>query len=309
MAAQRCGGGKIMRTALVTGCTGFVGSALAKLLLSRGITVFGAMRNTGRQEEFCKHGDFIAIKADFDSYAELPKLLKDAELDCVYHTAWAGTSNDTYNDFSLQANNLKASYDVVQSAKLLNAKKIISIGSQYSYAKILNTDINPTYYGSIKHSAAEIIKTFSHKNNIPACVVYLPHAFGPFGKANSASAIFIKKMLKNESLDLINGDRKDDWIYIDDVAEALYLAGKNTNTYSDYYAGNVEITTFKEKLFEIKNILQSKSELNFGKYRDSSFIDYTVFNLTALYGDTGFVANPDFARQIKATASYWKQSS
>ena len=63
---------------------------------------------------------------------------------------------------------------------------------------------------------------------------------------------------------------------------------------------------FRSKLIAMKDILHSKSELKFGEYKDETFVNYTDFDLDALYNDTGFECKSNFRESILKTAEWLK---
>ena len=108
---------------VITGVTGFFGSALAKELLIRDVAVYGVGRNRTKLNELCKYGNFIPVESELSDYNKLPDLIKDPEIDVFYHMAWAGGFTTAIRDYSLQLKNAAWAGDALVAAKEIGAKK------------------------------------------------------------------------------------------------------------------------------------------------------------------------------------------
>jgi nucleoside-diphosphate-sugar epimerase len=227
-----------------------------------------------------------------------------------WHLAWHGASasdDKTYSDYTIQSDNIKAAGAAATAAAKLHCKHSCDIGSNYQQANVTrseDTAFNPVLYGVVKKCAADLFKAISYKNNVPCGNVIFPNTFGPGDKTNTAIVFFIKALLSGRPLNLISGVYQDDWMFIDDLVDGMLHAARTSRKYVDYYVGHQNITTFKEKLLTMKSVLHSNSELNFGTYPEPYYVDYTAFDLDALYNDTGFEAKTDLAESILKTAEW-----
>ena len=95
-------------------------------------------------------------------------------------------------------------------------------------------------------------------------------------------------------------------MYISDTVSGIIAVSESPYSFKQYYVGHRNISTFKEKLIAMKDILHSKSELKFGEYKDETFVNYTDFDLDALYNDTGFECKSNFRESILKTAEWLK---
>ena len=315
---------------IITGASGFIGGSLAKRLLSDGVKVYGIGRNREKLDDLKQYGDFIPIEARFEQYNQLPEMISERDFDMFWHLAWQGTSKSTYNDYNVQVENIKVACDAISSAAKMGCQNSSMSGSIYQHcAEPCDQTFNPMVYGVIKKCALDLFKNLAYKNSINCSNIIISNTFGVGDKLNTAIVFFIRRLLANEPLNLVSGDCLDDWIYIDDMVEGILCAasllasrplepnnvcknnysGNGHNAYfngyhKDYYIGNRNITTFKEKLETMKSVLSSKSELKFGTYPQTSRVDYSNFDLEALCRDTGFQVRTDFVTNILKTAQW-----
>ncbi|MES5098800.1 SDR family oxidoreductase [Agrobacterium sp. BA1120] len=81
----------MVKTALVVGASGIVGSATANLLLEQGWQVYGLSRKPGQQESI------IPVAADLQNAVETAKALADVRPDAVFITTWARQDSEAEN--------------------------------------------------------------------------------------------------------------------------------------------------------------------------------------------------------------------
>jgi nucleoside-diphosphate-sugar epimerase len=302
----------MMKKIIVTGATGFIGGALTKRLLADGAKVYGVGRNARKLEELNHNGNFIPIIADFEMYNRLHEIITDRDFDVVYYLAWNGTSTNSYNDYGIQLINIKAVCDIVTSLAFLRCNRFIFCTSNYQRG-VVNDDsvgvFNPIIYGIIKRAASDLIKAIAYQNNISWMSLIFPNVYGPGDKLNTAVLFFIKNLIAGKPLNLISGVYPDDWMFIDDLVEGILRAAQSKRECVDYYIGHRNITTFKEKLLSMKEILYSSSELNFGAYPEKYHVDYNSFDLDALFRNTGYESKTDFKESLIKTAEWVKLQS
>jgi len=302
----------MLERVIITGVTGFIGSALAKRLLLHGTIVYGVGRNQDKLNELKTYGNFIPILADFKQYGKLHELISDRGFDMFWHLAWEGTSTSvpTYNNNITQAQNIAIACAAAESAITLQCSKIGISGSHYQQCVLNATfeekSFNPGAYGIVKKCALELYRCIAFRNDLACANIIIPNAFGVGDKLSTAVVYFIKQMLENKPINLITGIYPEDWIYIEDLVDGIIHSVKSSKKYQTFYVGHRSITTFKEKLLTMKSLLFSKSELLFGTYPELYSVDYNYFDLDALNRDTGYVAGTDFAESIQKTAEWVK---
>ena len=300
-----------MKKVVITGVTGFIGTALAKRLLQNGVKVYGVGRNIEKLNKMKKWGNFIPVVANFEDYKRLHELIDDRNFDMFWHLAWYGTSAlaPAYKDYNAQIQNIEVACDAATAAFRLNCSNSSSSGSYQQFNVNINSDkgmFNPVMYAITKKCASDLFKAISYQHGMPCKNIIFPNTFGEEDKLNTAIVLFIRRLLNNEPINLISGDYLDDWMYIEDLVDGILCAASSEKKYVDYYIGHSNITTFKEKLTEMKLILSSKSELIFGTYPEVYRVDYSQFDLNALYQDTGYKPKTSFSESILKTAEWIK---
>ena len=301
-----------MNKVAITGATGFIGGALSKLLLNKGVKVYGIGIDINKLNLLCEQGDFVPIAASFNEYDSLSEKLPYGEIDVFYHFAWQGLYGEYRGDYELQLSNAKYACDAVMQAIKAGCRKFVFANtcSYFEIKSFMNDDDfkprNQHIYAMAKTSADLISKTIAHKNNLLYCSSTISMAYGEYSSSQNLANIVIKKLLQNISPKLITGNSLYDLLYITDTARALEAIGQAGIDKKTYYVGNRVLKTFKEQMTAIRDIVNPNVELLFGKYPDLQQIDYSLIDLDALYNDTGFEAKADFAESIRKTADWLK---
>lgn len=300
-----------MNKAIVTGAGGFIGGAVTKKLLEKGIHVYGVDISEQALKRFHGCEGFHPVIADFSQYSRLHEVIRD-EIDVFFHFAWQGVFGDAFKEYELQLNNAKYACDAIAEAIKIGCRKFVFAGTynEFEIKNFLESDVfQPRYtciYSGSKTVAEIICKTLAFNNNIEYSAGLIAMAYGENNRSMMLPNVVMKQLLRNESPKLIKGDNLYDLIYIDDIAEAFYLIGEKGHNLTSYYVGHRNLKTFKELLTEVGEIINPDVELLFGEYIDTDNKDYGLIDLEALYQDTGFECKADFRESILKTAEWLK---
>ncbi len=249
-----------MKTILVTGGAGFIGSNFIKLILEQTdykIINFDKLTYAGNLENLKSVSkNYKFIKGDIASIAEV-ELLKSEKFDFIVNFA-----AESHVDRSIDSPNIFTITNVIGTQNLLNLaleKKIIkfvqistdevygSLGATGYFTE--DTPLDPTSPYSASKTCADLMamayhKTFNLNLNITRC----SNNYGPFQFPEKLIPLMINNARTEKKLP-IYGDGKNirDWIYVDDHCDAILTVmenGKNGEIYNiggDSEKQNIEI--------------------------------------------------------------------
>lgn len=300
-----------MKKVIVSGASGFIGSALTCYLLDLGIEVIALCR-----ESSAKHIDNRAKKVSIslENIGDLPRFVKDKDIDCFFHLAWSGMNGPTRGDYTHQLNNVTWTLDALYAAKAIGCKRFVCAGSimeKETMDVVLSQGTRPGMgyiYGAAKTACHAMAKSIAAKEGIDLIWAGITNAYGVGEVSPRLINSTLRKIIHNEPLQFTAGTQNYDFVYIDDVVRAFYLIGKNGNPFCDYPIGSSNPRPLREFLCEIKDSVGNGCEFNFGD------IPYTGISLTLeelncsrTYYDTGFKAEVSFKDGIVKTMEWLKQ--
>ncbi len=299
-----------MKTAIVTGATGFVGARLTRLLSENGVRVQAVGRNEKKLAALSKLEGVTTVAADFAEYAQLHEKLA-AETDVFYHCAFAGGfGSESLRDYAEQLENAKRACDAVACAIRMKAKKFVlasTVNTVEIRSFVGNEGFAPRYtcvYSTGKLAAELIGKTLAHNGGLAYCTALIAMPYGEGNRARTLPNIVMEQLMAGKRPKLIEGNNLYDLIYIDDVARGLQAIGEQGKDFRDYYVGHRNLDTFRSWVTRIRDVLSPETELGFGEYPDAPALDYGLVDLDALYRDTGFECKADIEESIRMTAKW-----
>lgn len=297
-----------MRKVIVTGAGGFIGGALARKLLDQGLIVYGIDVDLSMTAFLDQYENFIPVAASFSEYKMLDQIIEERNFDVCYHFAWQGVFGDSFKDYSLQLDNAKYACEALMAAQKLNCGKFVMAGTynEFEIKNFLNSDnFEPRYtciYSTSKLAAELICKTLAYNNGINYSAGLICMAYGERNRSRMLANVVINQLINNVSPKLIEGNNLYDMIYIDDIADAFIAIGEKGKNLKSYYVGHRKLKKFRELITEMRDILNPNVELNFGQFKDTANMNYSLIDLDALYNDTGFECKADFRESILKTA-------
>lgn len=253
-----------MKTILITGINGFLGSNLAKRL-SIDYQIIGleySIDNLFRLEGF-------SFKVYSSQSKDWEKLFKENVIDIIIHTAtFYGRNNEEIS--KVVQTNLVMPIHLLDFAIIKNVTLFINTDT------VLDRFVSP--YALSKRHFQEWLML--RQNEIKVINMQLEHFYGPGCSDSNFISLMIHKLKNNESsIDLTSGGQKRDFIYFEDVIDAYELIIKKAaiieNNYSNYEVGTGKLISIKELLVLLKKLIKSESKLNFGAipYRTNELME------------------------------------
>lgn len=302
-----------MKKVIVTGANGFVGSALVKELVKNDVEVLAMdMPGCNGNLPVCDKVKFLPLA--LDNISSLKDLIDDRDFDCFYHFAWAGSAGAARADTKLQLQNAQWTIDCLRAAKEVGCKKFVAAGSIMEHETMSAAFASGNkpglgyIYGSGKLVAHTMAISVAADIGIDLVWAEITNAYGVGELSQRMVNTTIRKVIKGEEPQFTAGTQNYDFVYIDDVAKAFYLIGKNGKPFNEYLIGSSNAKPLKEFLLEMKEAIAPDLNFIFGD------IPFTGINLplekydcSKTEKDTGFKAQISFGEGCRRTMEWLKQ--
>ena len=231
-----------MKTYLITGAAGFIGSNLAKRILtdekdSKVICLdnmndyYDVRIKEYRLEELKKFDNFIFIKGNLADKTTVENIFKEYKPEIVVNlAAQAGVRYSITNPDVYIESNLIGFYNILECCRNYPVEHLVYASSSSVYGG--NTKVpfstddkvdNPvSLYAATKKANELLAHSYSKLYNIPSTGLRFFTVYGPAGRPDMAYFGFTNKLIKGEKIKIFNyGNCKRDFTYIDDIVEGI----------------------------------------------------------------------------------------
>ena len=331
------------RVILITGVAGFIGSNLAKKLLSDindaqiiGIdnlnNYYDVNLKKERLNELYKYSQFTFIKENIKNKDIVLDIFEKYKPDIVVNlAAQAGVRYSIVNPDAYLESNIIGFFNILEACRHYKVKHLVfaSSSSVYGLNKKIpystedKTDKPVSFYAATKKSDELMAYTYSKIFEIPTTGLRFFTVYGPAGRPDMAYFSFTKKLVNGEDIQIFNyGNCKRDFTYIDDIVEGIIkvmqktpIKDENNVQYKIYNIGNNN----PENLLDFVDILQ-KELINAGLLpKDYDFeahkklvpmqpgdVEITYADIDELVNDFNFKPNTKLKDGLRAFVKWYK---
>jgi dTDP-glucose 4,6-dehydratase len=275
---EQLSGGKAMKTYLVTGGAGFIGSNFILYMLKKYkeavtiinvdcLTYAGNLENLKEVESL---PNYKFLKIDICDKEAILDIFKTYDIDYVVHFA-----AESHVDRSIRNPEVFVNTNVLGTLNLLNAaklswetedgfipgKKYIQVSTDEVYGALEGeegffyetTPLDPhSPYSASKASADLLVKSYVDTFQFPANITRCSNNYGPYQFPEKLIPLMINNALNGKKLPVYGtGLNVRDWLYVDDHCKAIDLVAKNGRNGEVYNVGGHN----EKKNIEIVNLI------------------------------------------------------
>jgi CDP-paratose synthetase len=242
---------------LITGASGFLGSALVHGLAAAGHDVVALLRSTSADHRLKPLPDGVVLHRTADA-AGTAQVVRESEPDAVIHTA---CSYGRHGE----------SFAAVAEVNLGFALAVLDAAVAAGVPRFLNTDTvldrHTNAYALSKKQFAEWGRWLAGQGRIRFCNLLLQHMYGPFDDASKFTTHVLRTCHANtEALALTPGQQRRDFIHIDDVVAAYLcvLESPQESGWEEIEVGSGESPTIEAFVRLVHRLTGSRTRLDFG---------------------------------------------
>lgn len=311
---------------LVTGASGFIGNTLIPKLLERGHQVVILVRPSSDLSQLkpflsqleILYEDLLHLSSPIfsnGSYTDPRAVLKNAlvSVDAIFHLAWFGVTAEFRNDPAQIRKNLVVTMELWELARTVECKVWIGMGSQAEYGivdHVLRED-TPTFpitaYGVAKLAAGLATAKMSELCGMRHVWLRLLSAYGPGDDKRHMIPSVIDAFLSGRRPALTLGEQVWDYIYVDDVAEAL-CAVLETEISGVYNLSSGTSSTLRSVVEKIRDLIDPSLSIGFGDvpYRPDQVM-FLEGDISRIRTATGWQPRTSLAEGLAQTLSWTRR--
>ena len=306
-----------MRQAIVTGATGFIGSAFVRYLSDHGVEVISLGRRSFDDLEAPKRarlGNSLYLQIDMQDIAKLPATLAEHRSqpldDCVFfNLAWGGVSALSDLDLDAQMRNVVWAVDAVSAAHEMGCTRFIHVGTMeeaftYKYLA-LDWHDHKEYNRHVIYSVAKIaaknaVTLYAESLGIDLIYVLHSHVMGAYDDKDSFLQTLLNKLVKEEPLVFSTGEQMFDVVSVEDCVLGYYLICTSGVPGKEYWVGSGEPRPLKDYIERMYRLYPSAQALQFGKmpYNDVR-LSADDFSIDELARDTGYMPKMSYEETVR----------
>lgn len=257
---------------LVTGGNGYLGSCLVKALGDLGSEVFIIDQKI--------HGNPNEFQVDISKLDDVKKVLGEIRPQFVFHlAALLNRDRDFTNHEKIVAVNYTGTMNLLLALKdievcenfIFTSTSEVYGGNQSPFTEdMLPQPVSP--YSMSKVFAETAIQTFANIYKFDYTILRLFNFFGPNMPQNFFIPQLIHAMKYESHFKMTEGEQARDFLYVDDIVQALILAATNVKAKNQVF--NVcsgKSIMLRDFVLECKDALESNCTIDFGAlpYRES----------------------------------------
>ncbi len=327
---------------LITGCAGFIGMHVAKLLLARGDEVVGVdtlndyydpALKLARLAQLQPLPGFRFIQLDIADRMAMEDLFAAERFNRVVNlAAQPGVRYSLKNPHAYIQTNLVGFGNILEGCRHNGVEHLVYASSSSVYGANThmpfsvhdNVDHPVSLYAASKKANELMAHSYSHLYGLATTGLRYFTVYGPWGRPDMSPWLFTSAILEDRSIDVFNmGKMQRDFTYIDDIAEGTVRVldriaqadpAFDTNApdpsasyapFKVYNIGNhqpVELMTF---IKTIEDALGKEAKKNFLPMQDGDVVA-TYADVEELKRDVGFEPKTPLAEGIARWAEWYR---
>lgn len=248
-----------MKTVLLTGATGFLGSHLARYMVSKGYKVAIFKRSSSDVHRIV---DLLGVLSAYDSdTGDLTRPFEElGRIDAIVHTA---TCYGRHGESAVE----------IFDANTVFPLHVLELAIRNKVETFINTDTaldnDVNTYALSKRQFAEWGKHLSKAGRIRFLNLKVEHFYGPLDDPSKFTTHVVRSCLDNvPTLKLTAGEQQRDFIYIDDVVLAygslLKHSERLTKGFVEYGVGSGQAIRVRDFVETVHRLTSSCTRLEFG---------------------------------------------
>lgn len=269
-----------MKTVLVTGVAGFIGSNLTQALLKEGNRVVGIDNFDDTYDPNLKeihiaksieNPNFVLHRIDIRNLSSLGDVFKIEKPSHVIHlAAKADTRSAVKNPYIYTAVNIEGTLNILELCREYGIQNLVIASSSSVYGnnskipltetEVADRPLSP--YGATKRTKELLAYTYHHNFGMNITCLRYFNAYGENNRPDMVPYIWTDHLLHDEEIKISgDGSRKRDYTHVSDTVRATILAMNKPLGFEIINIGNNAPVSLRELLSVFEKVIGIKAKV------------------------------------------------
>jgi dTDP-glucose 4,6-dehydratase len=318
-----------MRTILVTGAAGFIGSNFVRTLLNRGervklvvldkLTYAGNIANL--EDLLAANPERLSfVKGDVcDAKAVEEVFDQHGVREVVHFAAESHVDRSILSSGPFVQTNIVGTQTLLDVSKAKGVDKYLQVGTDEVYGTLPenqpevkfreDTPIAPNSpYSASKAAGDMLVRSYFHTHHMPVLITRCSNNYGPYCFPEKAIPLFVTNLLEGKKIPLYgDGLNVRDWLYVEDHCDAIWTV-LNKGTAGEVYniGGNNELTN-RELVTKILDAMGKSWDEGVQQVKDRAGHDrrYAI-DASKIKRELGWEPKHRFEEAIRTTIQWYR---
>lgn len=226
------------QSVLVTGSSGFIGTAVCQRLVADGYAVHGTVRPDGQAESLAEElGQVIVHPCELRDQEQVRRIMTAIEPGMVIHAAARSVLRQQCSLMDTVADTVVSTANVVDAMGAVDSRRLVLLGSALVYGDVAGTVsenalLRPVGVRGASKAAASLVASAGCVGlGIKLVELRLTHVYGPGEPLRRLVPRAIRACLLGESLPMVDPPGLLDMLFIEDAVDGLMqVIGKGDAT-------------------------------------------------------------------------------
>jgi dTDP-glucose 4,6-dehydratase len=251
-----------MKTILVTGGCGFIGSNFVRYLLEGdepvsivnldSLTYAGNLANLADLE---KHPRYRFVRGDITDRELVRGVMRQGIQGIIHVAAESHVDRSIHDSGPFVRTNVLGTQILLDAAREFGVERFIQVSTDEVYGSLPadgyfteTTPLAPSSpYAASKAAADLLVSSYAHTHGLPALITRCSNNYGPYQFPEKIIPLFITNLLRDEPVPVYgDGLQVRDWIHVRDHCRGIYCAWKSGRVGGVYnFGGRCEKTNLE----------------------------------------------------------------
>ena len=300
-----------MKQVIVTGANGFIGSSLIHKLVEEGVRVLAIDISFAHSR--MPDSDLVTrIEAPLDDH--LVEIIPSTDYDAFYHFAWQGVNGPDKANPIVQLSNAQLAITCATICKEIGCRRFLCAGTIAEQAvnsiPQLPKVSGGMMYGVGKHCTHLMLESYCKNIGLDFVWMQFSNIYGVGNLTGNLVSYTLSEIMAGRDATFGPALQPYDFIYIDDLLEAVYRLGESAVTHNSYFIGSGAPRILREYLLQIGELTSQQERIKIGVRPDDGIrYEMSMFDISPLVQAIGKYVRHTFDEGILKTYQWLKDAS